>query len=69
MRFLTEQQIRELEAEALAREIADEAEHLCKRARSAGCIVEVHTIADAFSVVTVRPRISLQAARDCVVAA
>jgi len=62
MRFLSDSQIRELEAEALAREIADEAEHLCRRARAADCVLEVHCIADTFSVATVRPRVKSSAA-------
>lgn len=69
MKFLTEEMIRELEAEALAREIADEAEHLCKRARAADCVLEVHAIADSFSVATVRPRVRFSAALACSVPA
>ena len=69
MRFLTEKQIRELEAQALAREIADEAEALVRRARAADCVLEIHSVADLFSVATVRPRANLMAAHGLVVPA
>ncbi len=56
MRFLTEEQIREIQSELVAAELADDAERLCRRARDADCVVEITSIADVFGVVSVRPR-------------
>lgn len=56
MKFLTETQIRELEDQALAREIADDADALQARARDAGFTLEITNVADEFGVVLVRPR-------------
>lgn len=67
MRFLTEAQIRELEAEALAREIADEADMLQRRARNAGMLLEIKSVANEFGVVIVRPRDHFAAARELAV--
>ena len=67
MRFLTEAQIRELEAQAQAREIADEAETLLRRARSSGLTLEVRNVANEFGVVLVRPRDHFAAARELAV--
>lgn len=67
MRFLTEEKIRELEAEALAREIADEADGLQRRARNAGMLLEIRNVANEFGVVLVRPRDHFAAARELVV--
>lgn len=67
MRYLTEKQIRELEAAALAREIADEAGELLKRARKAGMSLEIRNVADEFGVVLVRPRDHYAAARELAV--
>lgn len=69
MRFLTEAQIRELEAEALAREIADEAGALLIRARNARMSLEIRNVADEFGVVLVRPRDHHAAARGLAVRA
>jgi hypothetical protein len=69
MRFLTEDQIREIQAELVAAELADDAERLCRRARSAGCVVEITSIADTFGVVSVRPRDVHSAARGLAVPA
>ena len=56
MRFLTEEQIREIAAEVMAGEIADKASALQSVARSAGLVLEVRNIADEFGLVIVRPR-------------
>jgi hypothetical protein len=64
MRYLTDQQIRDLEAQAQAREIADEAEALVRRARSSGFTLEVRNVANEFGVVLVRPRDHFAAARE-----
>ncbi len=67
MKFLTEAMIRDLEAQALAREIADEAEALLRRARSSGFTLEVRNVANEFGVVLVRPRDHHAAARELAV--
>lgn len=67
MRFLTEKQIRALEAEALAREIADEAGALLRRARGAGMTLEIRNVASEFGVVLVKPRDKHAAARELAV--
>ena len=67
MRFLTEKQISELEAQALAREIADEADVLLRRARHAGMSLEIKSVANEFGVVIVRPRDHFAAARELAV--
>lgn len=67
MKFLTETQIRDLEAEALAREIADEAGALLTRARNAGMSLEIRSVANEFGVVLVRPRDCYAAARELAV--
>lgn len=67
MRFLTEKQISELEAQAQAREIADEAGALLQRARDAGMSLEITNIANEFGVVLVRPRDHFAAARELAV--
>lgn len=67
MKFLTEAQIRDLEAQAQAREIADEAEMLLHRARSCGFTLEVRNVANEFGVVLVRPRDHYAAARELAV--
>lgn len=67
MKFLTEAQIRDLEAQAQAREIADEAETLLRRARSSGFTLEVRNVANEFGVVLVRPRDHHAAARELAV--
>lgn len=54
MKFLTETQIQLCAAEQLAAEVADKAEYLQRKARDAGLIVEIRSVADLFSVVTVR---------------
>ena len=67
MKFLTETQIRELEAQAQAREIADEAGALLRRARNAGMSLEITNVANEFGVVLVRPRDHFVAARELAV--
>ena len=67
MKFLTEAMIRELQAEALAREIADEADALQRRARNAGMLLEIKNVANEFGVVLVRPRDHFAAARELAV--
>lgn len=69
MRFLTEKQILDIQAELVAAEIADDAERLCRRARRAGCVVEIHSVADEFSVATVRQRATYADAMRLVVPA
>lgn len=56
MRFLSEDQIREIQAEAFAAEIADQAQALQRVAGQAGFVLEIHSVADVIGVVTVRPR-------------
>ena len=56
MRFLTEDQIRDIANEVMAGEIADQASALQSVAHSAGLVLEVHNVADVFGVVVVRPR-------------
>lgn len=56
MRWLNEDQIRLCAAEQLAAEVADKAEDLQRQARDAGLVLEVTSVADLFSVVTVRAR-------------
>lgn len=56
MQFLTEDQIRQIQAEIAAAEIADDAELLSQRAMRAGFVVEMTSVADVFSVVSVRQR-------------
>lgn len=67
MRWLTEQQIQETVSAVImagvASEIADEAESLTRRAAKAGFVLEVHSVADEFGVVTIRPRAEM-VARD-----
>lgn len=56
MRYLTEAQIRQVQAEVLAQQLADRAEQLQREAKSRGLVIEMESIADSFSIVTVRPR-------------
>ncbi len=56
MRFLSEDQIRQVEREIQAQRFADEANLLASRVARAGLVLEVKSIADAFGVVTVRER-------------
>lgn len=56
MRFLSEDQIRQIQAEAFAAEVADQAEALQRVASDAGMVLEIVSIADVFGVVTVRER-------------
>lgn len=65
MRFLSEDQIREIQEQAFAVEIADQAQALQRVARDAGMILEVVSIGGLFGVVTVRQREPL----DCAVPA
>jgi len=56
MRFLTDEQIREIQAQAFASEIADKAQALQRVACQMGLVLEIHSVADVMGVVTVRPR-------------
>ena len=56
MKFLTDALIRQAEAEIVAQQIADDAARLSARAGAAGFVVEMHSIEDVFSAVSVRPR-------------
>jgi DNA-binding transcriptional regulator YhcF (GntR family) len=69
MRFLTEQQIAAAAAEIVAQQLADDAERLSRRAMATGHIVEMHSVADTFSVVTVRARDVHANANRCTVPA
>lgn len=70
MRFLTEDQIRAIQAEIVASEIADDAARLCRRARSADCVLEIEALGgDSMQIVSVRPRERYVAARSTAVPA
>lgn len=56
MQYLTEAQIREIQAQAFAAEIADQAQALQRVAGHAGLVLEIHSVADVMGVVTVRKR-------------
>jgi len=68
-RYLTEAQIRQIEAEIMADEIADRAEALQLEAKARGFVIEMESVADVFSVVTVRPRNIHAGAERCMVPA
>jgi len=69
MRFLTEDQIRQIAREAAASEIADRANALVSASSQLGFVLEVKSIADSFGVVTVRERDPHVRARELAVPA
>jgi len=60
--FHTKEEMDAIVAEAIASQIADQANTLQSIARDAGFVLEVTSVAGLFGVVTVRPRVALDLA-------